>query len=200
MFNFLGNLKEAEKMRTLRKSVNAILLITSFSLLFIACKSTKNLPEQQPEFIPQKRIAISFNSAEPNFNRALEQLSAQGMLGVGNTAGNISLSSSKNYLKINADTINAYLPYFGSRQGISKPSNLGAIEFNDIPKEFTMIYNPEKKRTKITFSIDQKNSQENYSVVLYISNNGNSVLNVNSTKRDRIAYRGKATALKTEEY
>ncbi|TQD40246.1 DUF4251 domain-containing protein [Haloflavibacter putidus] len=187
-------------MNLLQKNLSLLLIVLSSSVFFSACTSTQNLPQQRPDFIENKTIAIRFNSAEPKFNRALEQLSVQGMLGAGNTAGNISLTASKNYLKIKGDSIKAYLPYFGSRQGISMRDNLGAIEFSGIPKNYSMVYDTEKRQTEISFSIDQKESNENYSVILYISNSGGSVLNINSSNRDRIAYRGKATALKTEEY
>lgn len=173
------------------------LLITTFVLfLFNACSSTQKIPAQRPNFIPLKEIAVNFNSAQPQNNQALTQLSASGMLGIGNTAGDISLISSRNFLKIRKDTIEAYLPYFGSRQGISKQNNLGAIEIYDTPENFNMTYKAEKRRTKISFSVGQKNSQENYDVLLYISNNRSSTLTIISNKRDRIGYRGKATALK----
>lgn len=106
----------------------------------------------------------------------------------GQGGGVINLSGSGYTLKVTADSVVAYLPYYGrSYQAPLNPSE-GGINFNS--KKFTYSKTQGKKGS-YTVNIDTKDGTgENYRLVLNISSNGYAILVANSIYKQPITYQG----------
>ena len=90
------------------------------------------------------------------------------------------------YLKINKDTLDCYLPYFGVAQQAPYGSNDNGIQFT------TTKFTYDKKQLGKTFEITivPKNTDKANRLFLSISESGTATLNVNSNNRDAISFNG----------
>src|SRR5690606_7693517 len=114
----------------------------------------------------------------------------------GSTAGQINLVGNTNYLRMDKDSISAYLPYFGERQmGGNYGGTNGGIEFEGVPKNLK-ITPTDKNGYNISFSInDKENNPENYRVYIQIFHDLNANMVISSSQRLSIRYRGVAMPL-----
>ena len=103
---------------------------------------------------------------------------------------NIDISNITNYLKIKNDSVMAYLPFYGERRFGGAYNNTAGIEFEGIPNDF-QINKGKKGSYEIRFSIDDKNTNtENYRVYIKLLPDMSSTININSSGRSSIQYRG----------
>ncbi len=100
--------------------------------------------------------------------------------------GGSRILSSGFHMKINGDTINTYLPYFG--RAYSAPANLegGGIEFKSVKFEYTV--NETKRGWDIL--IKPKDAIDVQQITLTISSNGSASLQVISNNREAISFEG----------
>lgn len=173
-------------------------------LCCLACASGKTASTTTEEdkvfesIIKDEPFEIQSNWAQPLVTTAFSQVS--GLLPPGSTAGNISLVGNTNYLQINDSIVKAFLPYYGERrQGGEYGSSKTGIEFEGVPQDFKT--NRGKRNSyEIRFNIKDKNSRsENYTVYVQVFPNLSSSINVNSSHRTGISYRGKANIIKNEK-
>jgi hypothetical protein len=102
-------------------------------------------------------------------------------------SGKLRILTSEYDVKVSADSIISYLPYFGNAQQAPTSSDDAGIIFTST--EFAYIYESSKKKSwdvSIKFR-DQKNTTQ-FSFIIY--DNGNASLNVTSLFRDPISFRG----------
>jgi len=102
--------------------------------------------------------------------------------------GRINMMSNPNFLKIENETADAYLPYFGVVQTPSM-SGQGGIEFSGDVTDYTVEFNDKKQKTLIRFNA--KNGSESFTINLTVFKNGNASLIVSSSGRNSISYDGK---------
>ncbi|HJW18196.1 MAG TPA: DUF4251 domain-containing protein [Flavisolibacter sp.] len=95
-------------------------------------------------------------------------------------------------LKVNGDTLTAYLPYFGRAYVAPIDPTRGGIQFTDVQSDYTL--KAKKKSSEIT--IVPKNAPEARQLFLTISANGNATLQVTSNNRDPISFHGYVEAIK----
>jgi hypothetical protein len=95
-------------------------------------------------------------------------------------------------LKVNGDTLTAYLPYFGRAYVAPIDPTKGGIQFTSTQNNYTLKV--KKKNSEI--NIVPKNIQEVRQLHLNISPNGNASLQVISNNRDPITFNGYVEALK----
>lgn len=95
-------------------------------------------------------------------------------------------------LKVNGDTLTAYLPYFGRAYVAPIDPTKGGIQFTSTQNNYTLKVR--KKNSEI--NIVPKNIQEVRQLHLNISPNGNASLQVISNNRDPITFNGYVEALK----
>ena len=99
----------------------------------------------------------------------------------------IDLSSSYNSLKIDKDTVISDLPFFGFSQ-VSSFEGDGGIKFNN--KDITYTIDYLDKKQKITLKFKANNNTETFDIFLTVFSDASATLNVSSSQRDFINYRG----------
>lgn len=179
-------------MRTLFK------IFCVFLLMFVAgCGSSsisKTSPEQLAELeelVEDKKIVFEAEWAMPLASNSLNQIGNAGLLPPGSTANQINLIGNNNYLKIDGDSVSAYLPYYGERQmgGVYNQSNAG-IKFEGVPTDFEIAKNDKKNTYSIKFDVNDKS--EAFQVNMTLFPNRTASVNINSNERFSIRYQGKA--------
>ncbi len=102
----------------------------------------------------------------------------------------ISLTSNTNFLKFNKDSVDIYLPYFGSStSGGATMTGDGGIVYSGPANKFKMSVNDKKKKLIIDFEASDKN--DTFVFTMDIFKGGNTLINMNSNYRSGIKYDGK---------
>ena len=175
----------------------AVLLI-----IIIGCKSADSAGKvaqalETKNLVENTDFEIGFTWANPLFTNEIAQISNSNLLPLESRSGRINLLGTANYIKKRGDSLEIYLPYYGTRQiGVQMGSNNGAIEFTGIPTDYNLEYNEKKRHSEISFKM--KEDTERYRVYVTIDANKNVQVNLNSTQRTSIKYTGKVSALKEE--
>ncbi|WP_405266298.1 DUF4251 domain-containing protein [Cellulophaga sp. Ld12] len=173
-----------------------LLVILCAFLSSMACSNSKKLVSATPKSIAldqlvlQKSFQISSDWATPMATGSMNALANSGLLGPGNSPGNINLLGNTNYLRIKGDSITAHLPYFGERQmGGGYSTNDTGITFNTVPTSYEQIKNDRMQTHTIKFKISG-NSNEHYSITVLLFPNWTSEIMVTSSQRTSIGFRG----------
>lgn len=96
------------------------------------------------------------------------------------------------FLKVDAGNSEAYLPYVGVAQSASFGSSSG-IEFNAAMEDYEVTYNDKKRKAVIKMNV--KGNSETLQVII-TATGAFSTVSIISSRRSRISYDGKITALK----
>ena len=180
------------------------LLYNSLFLVLMGCGSNRSFTEQEnqdyrnlQDFVALKSLVIVSSSAMPFASVAFSRVANSNILGPGNNANNIDITSNSNKLTIKGDSIRAYLPYFGEQNfGGSYGGNHTGIEFNDIPKDYQVIHDDKKHTVDIHFKIDdQYRNSDHYDIMITLYPNNRSTIRVQSTSRTSIEYTGRVSRL-----
>jgi hypothetical protein len=161
---------------------------------FIGCAANKNSvsPQQLIELhalIESKNINIVSTRALPMMSNAMQQVLNSQILGPGNSGGSIDIITNVNYVKITDDTISVRLPFFGEQQaGVSTNTNDNSISFDGKPTKFISTYNKKKKSYKIQLQFSS--NSDRHTMYITIFSNLRTSINVLSTHRSSIGYRG----------
>ncbi|EKD31205.1 MAG: hypothetical protein ACD_77C00369G0002 [uncultured bacterium] len=112
--------------------------------------------------------------------------------------GKAQYSSDGYFVKISGDTLNCYLPFFGSAHSPAVYSTNLSVDLKD---EIVKVVKGETKKGEYTFNLDvlsSKDQKSNEIFKFYISfyGNANASINLISSNRDSMSYHGK---LKTEK-
>lgn len=105
----------------------------------------------------------------------------------------INLTTNPNYLKIDNETADIYLPYFGVVHSPGAMGGDGGIIAEGKVENYRVDLNEKKQRTTIRFKAKGKNDSFDFTLTVYP--NGNSNLNVNSNSRNSISYDGRISEL-----
>ena len=177
--------------------------------IIVGCSGTKTYTEHEQQqyeqlkaLVQTKQLKVHSNFARPMATTAFTQVANTGILGVGNSATNIDITSNSNLLKIQGDSITGYFPFFGEQRfGGSYPgSNHQGIEFSGIPKDYNVTENDAKQSVTINFKIeDQHRPVEHYNISVTLFPSKRSTIQINSTNRSSIEYSGSVQALKVED-
>jgi len=169
-----------------------------------SCGSTKDSAnaglknEVLDNLVAQKSFLIESEWAQPMNTNAMNSIASSGLMLPGNSGSNISLIGNPNYLKVEGDTISAYLPFFGERQLTGGFSDRNAIEFKGIPDKLKISKNSKKNTYTLLFSIKERT--EVYQVTITLFNNQTSHIHINSSQRNFIRYIGKVSELPKEDF
>ena len=175
-------------------------ILSAIILIFISCgssdlKSTREMNKILDEMMADRAFQIASSWAQPQVTLAMQQLSNAGLFPTGSTVGNIDISSTSNYLKMENDSVKAELPFYGERQFGGGYNNNEGIAFEGIPNDL-QIEKAKKDAYDIRFNIRDKNSSaESYQVYIKLFPNLTSTITVNSNQRYSIQYRGKVNPL-----
>lgn len=175
-------------------------ILSAIILIFVSCgssdlKSTREMNKILEEMMENRTFQIASSWAQPQVTLAMQQLGNAGMLPQGSTVGNIDISSTSNYLKMENDSVKAELPFYGERQFGGGYNNSGGIAFEGVPNDL-QIEKAKKDAYDIRFNIRDKNSSaESYQVYIKLFPNLTSTITVNSNQRYSIQYRGRINPL-----
>jgi hypothetical protein len=179
--------------------MRTLIAIGILALLFTGCKSsegsvTTEEAQQTRALIENGNFEINMTWANPMVTNELSMLSNNNLLPVDSRTGQINLVGTNNFIKKHGDSLEVYLPYFGTRQlGASMTAANGAIEFEGIPEDYEYSYNEAKAQSNVQFEIDEGN--ERYTMYLTISANKRVSVRVNSSQRTSISYKGQVGVL-----
>ncbi|MCB0484689.1 MAG: DUF4251 domain-containing protein [Flavobacteriaceae bacterium] len=174
------------------KTIAVFLMVVA---VFAGCTATKKLTDDQREALmswgTETPFEIVSHRAMPMPTTAFIAVVNSGILSPDNSAGNINLVGNANFFRMKGDTINAYLPFFGERRfGGNYGSNDLAIEFDGIPEKKDITFNEKNQALEMRFSIDQKNDNEQYTILVTIFSGNTTDIQVLSSERSSISYRG----------
>lgn len=184
------------------KCLNVKFLIFIFGLIsIISCGTSR---EASPEdivvldnIVQDKYFEIKAQWAMPLATNALNQLANAGVFRPGDNASQINIQGNSNYLKFEGDSVFADLPYFGERQIGGGYNRNSGIEFKGLPKDLEISNGNKRNQYIIAFNINDET--ENYQVSLILYPNLNAIINVNSSQRNSISYRGNLKKLEIPE-
>ena len=177
---------------------NRSIAVLSFLYFLIGCGSSNvGAPADNKlidGLINKKSFEIVSQSATPQNTMAINAVANSGLLAPGDTSGLINLIGNVNYLRVHGDSISAYLPFFGERRmGVVYGSQNGGISFDGTPTNY-VVKNGKKNAREIRFTInDEENETEHYRVLIYMYPNLRTTININSTHRTSMTYRGNAS-------
>lgn len=181
------------------------LLYSGLFAIVLGCGSNKAFTEEDnqayqnlQEVVTSKSLEIVSTSAMPMGSAAFSRVANSRLLGPGNNASNIDITSNSNKLTIKGDSIRGYLPYFGEQTFGSGTygGNHTGIEFNNVPKDYQVVYNDKEHAVDISFQInDEYRNNERYTIVITLYPNYRGEIRVQSTSRTSIEYMGRFTKL-----
>lgn len=106
----------------------------------------------------------------------------------------IDLIGNPNHIRVEADSVDIYLPYFGVRHsGGDYGGRDGGIKYEGPSENLTIKEDTGKERINIEFNVAKDN--ESYKFMITLFANGNVNTSVNSSARNSISYRGKIKSL-----
>lgn len=180
-------------------------LISSFGCLFamllvLGCASNPK-PEASAEqmealagLVFEQSFEIAANWAEPLATGSLTTIANSGLLPPGSTINRIDLFGNSSYIRVTKDSVKAQLPYYGERQ-IGSGSFYGArqtgIQFEGVPKDFEIV--PNKRKSGYTMRFTISTDIETFQVAALLFPDKSSTININSTHRTPIGYRGRVS-------
>ncbi|WP_378174144.1 DUF4251 domain-containing protein [Aquimarina sp. SS2-1] len=172
--------------------------------MLIGCNSTKKTVEPTPKsealeaMIAKKAFKIESDWMYPLATTSMNVIANSGLLPPGSTVNGISLIGNPNYIKFYGDSIAMDLPFYGERQLPGQYTrNEGGIIFSGIPDQYEVTKDEKKQQHMIKFTV--KNNRESYRVTITLFPNWSSDINVNSTHRTSIRYRGTVSALESDK-
>jgi len=139
--------------------------------------------------VSQKNFTMQADWAYPLVTSSLTSIANSRLLPPGSMVNSISLIGNVNHLRVYGDSISIDLPYYGERQ-IAGGYNTrrGGIVWKGIPDDFEVIKNEKKQRHLIKFSVND--IQESYRVIITLYPNWQSDVNITSSHRTAIRYKG----------
>ncbi|SHF65791.1 DUF4251 domain-containing protein [Pedobacter caeni] len=166
-------------MKTFKKLL-ALLIV--FSTVQAFAQTDK---ETTAKLVADQHLVFNATSAMPMANAEVNAVLNKMQNGSG--GGMIQLSGSQYQLKINKDSVEAYLPYYGRAYTASMNPDDSGIKFKS--KKFSYKTTKKKKGGWI-INIAPKDNREVQNLSLSVSENGYAVLNVNSNNRQSISFNG----------
>ena len=134
------------------------LIILGFMAILWSCGSTEDAANASlknqllDNLVAQKSFKIESEWAQPMNTNAMNSVASSGLLLPGNSGSNISLIGNPNYLKVEGDTISAYLPFFGIRQ-ICQYTQYLFMELWEIMKQMQCLTTQPQRLMEITILI-----------------------------------------------
>ena len=168
-------------------------------LLLMGCGISKNSVSEEKAtelktLIDSRNFNIVSHTAMPMAGIAMQQLANSNLLGAGNTANSIDLTTNANYFKVSRlGDLSVSLPFYGETRSTSYSGNMGNIQFNGIPDTSKFQYNESKKRYEITYQF--KTKKEAYKVTIQIYLNSKTRITLISSTKSVITYLGVVQAV-----
>lgn len=173
--------------------INIFTMALLGSMLFSCGSGKEAASEAQLEMVNQllKERSFEFRAlwATPLSTQDMTTLFNAGLLAPGDAPNRINLMDNPNFLRIEGDSVSAYLPYYGEQQmHVSlNPADQG-IRIDEKVSDLQVNYNERKGQYDIRFSASAGISR--YHMILTVFPNLSATLKVNSSSREFISYQG----------
>ncbi|WP_271767918.1 DUF4251 domain-containing protein [Aquimarina algiphila] len=167
--------------------------------ILISCGSTQSIEVTEAqrkaldEIVTQKKYEIISDWASPLTTTSVNAVANSGLLPPGSTVNNISLIGNGNHFRMDGDSVDVYLPYFGERRLSGRYSTDAGIKLKGAYDNYKVEYNEKKQLYLIKFNVDD--IQESYRIIIRLYANLKSDISVNSNYRTTINYRGNVSKL-----
>lgn len=165
-----------------------IIFFASLMLTFVSCKSTATLAEiaSLKEAVSKENFEIVATVANPVAFANVRGI--ENLLPPGSNINNINLMSNPNYFRVQKDSIDLDLPFYGERHFAGNYGSDAGFNFKGkINKKKTTF---RKKNNSYLIDYWLNNDTESLRVSLILFANKSSNLTVNSNHRSTINYRG----------
>ncbi|NHF60000.1 DUF4251 domain-containing protein [Flavobacteriaceae bacterium TP-CH-4] len=174
-----------------------VLLVVVFG-----CGTTKEVVEteksrQLDEWVTNRSFEIESEWARPQVTSGMAAVANAGLLAPGNNLGRISLIGNANYLRMEGDSVSAYLPYYGERQMAGGYNSDRGITFEGVPDDFEIEKDEKSKSYLMRFTIPH--NSELYRVQAWLYPDHRARINVFTSQRFMIRYEGWVKALPDQE-
>lgn len=153
----------------------AIFLLT---VIFSSCSSSKKMEKLHPVDISTMINARAFTFVADQVNPM---------------RGSSRTLTSLYDVKINKDTLDSYLPYFGRAFQAPIDPSKGGIMFQSLNFSYNVTV---KNKDEWEIYIEPKDNSEVQQLIFNLFGNGNATLNVQSTHRDPISFYGHIKKIK----
>ncbi len=173
------------------KKISSLLVI----LLLVSCASTKD-KDQDPspalqEIINKRSFSIHSKEAEPQMTTSMMRLSNMGFMQANNVGGIIDIRGNHNFFTFKNDSIIASLPYYGERQLSQGYNNIDkGITLKGIPDDLEITQDGSTYNMRFTMN-DANAIGEHYEVMVRLSSKLSSFIDIRSSHRLQIRYRGR---------
>ena len=168
-------------------------------LLLMSCGIAKNSVSEEKAselkmLVDSKNFTIVSHTAMPMASIGMQQLANTNLLGVGNTANSIDLTTNANHFKIfDTGVLSVSLPFYGESRTTRYSGNTGYIKFDGFPTISDNTYNASKKRYDATYEF--KTNNDTYKVIIQIYLNSKARITVISGRKSSITYLGVVKAI-----
>ncbi|SEK44838.1 protein of unknown function [Aquimarina amphilecti] len=183
--------------------MRAVFLLFVLGSFLIGCSGAKIVaPTAQSEaleaLIAKKSFTIESDWMYPLATSSMNTIANSGLLPPGSTVNGISLIGNQNYVRVHGDSISMELPFYGERQLPGQfTRNEGGIVFKGVPDRYEVTKDEKRQRHMIKFTV--KNNRESYRVMVTLYPNWTSNININSSHRTSIRYRGNVSILESDD-
>ena len=161
------------------KNIQQLLIIFGLALctlfIFSGCSSSKKTEKLHPQDVSNMINAKNFTFIAERVNPL---------------RGPSRNLTSPYDVKVNKDTINCYLPYFGRAQQAPIDPSKAALIFQSMDFSYNVT---EKAKDEWQVYIDPKDNSEVQQLLFEVFGNGRATLNVQNTNRDPISFYGYVT-------
>jgi len=163
-------------------------------LLLMGCGIAKNTVSEEKatalkKLIDSKNFNIVSHTAMPMAGIAMQQLVNSNLLGTGNSANSIDLTTNANYFKVsNLGALSVSLTFYGETRSASYSGNLGNIKFEGVPLASSFIFNDSKNRYEASYEF--KTRSDVYKITIQIYLNSKTRLMVIPGNKSAITYLG----------
>jgi len=107
--------------------------------------------------------------------------------------GNVNIVGNTNFIKFKGDSVDIFLPFFGTRYRGSSFGNEGGIKYKGLAKDLEIIEQSEKTRLLLEFRSSQDGEDLDFIITLYPNKKANT--SVNTSERSTISYRGEISKM-----
>lgn len=171
-----------------------------FSLsLFIGCYSSKKTISNQQINTLKKAVEESGYTVISDELNPIGLINAKGvenLLPRGSSLAGINLTDNPNYFKVQKDSVQLYLPYYGEQQMGGAYTSESGLTFKGIPDFVSKSFDSKKNKYEIKYRLNAENESLTANLTLYANNS--SIIRINSSIRTPIIYYGKWTVIEEE--
>ena len=163
-------------------------------LTLVSCSVSRQSFEPEKAAILDSQLKdgnyeAKFMWARPLMSNELSNIYATNLLPAISQTGRVNILDAQNFIRKSGDSIDMYLPYFGTRHlSVDIGENNSAISFKGIPKKYTVKFYEKKQLYVVSFVVRRRTETFNVTMQLYPEDRIQ--LNINCSHRSTIIYEG----------